>query len=157
MRFRPFALLLAVGTVTLVVAPASRAQAPAATDVAVPRPKPAQLPADSLVRARNFIVWLYSAQADSMWAHLGSDAQKQVGSAKELEEVSLDLAVHSGVEEQLLGERWVMRLGKRQYWRTARFSNSPEPLLIRLVMTPAGEIPGWATRDVASNPPPIDP
>lgn len=156
MRLRSLALLLAVGTATFVAAPAVRAQAPAAADAAAPRPKPVQLPADSLVRARNFIVWMYSAQADSMWAHLGPDAQKQMGSARELEGVSVDLAARAGVEEQVLNERWVMRLGKRQYWRTAKFSNAPDPLLIRLVVTPAGEIPGWGMGD-ASTPPPIDP
>jgi len=64
--------------------------------------------------------------------------------------------LRAGTEEQLISERWVTRLGKRQYWRTAKFSGMTEPFLVRWVVVAPGKIGGLGLGP-ASSAPPIDP
>lgn len=64
--------------------------------------------------------------------------------------------MRAGSEEQLLGERWVTRNSRRQYWRTAKFSAVSEPFLVRWVLDALGTIGGIGL-GLASQAPPIDP
>lgn len=151
---RPFRLLclLVAGLALPLVA---RGQsAPAATPAA--RPGPAQLPPDSLERARKFTSWLYTNQTDSLFAYMDSAGQQDMKEPKGWEETVAQLAMRAGTEEQLIGERWVTRLGKRQYWRTAKFSGMSEPFLVRWVIVAPGKIGGLGLGP-ASSAPPVDP
>ena len=83
-------------------------------------------------------------------------SRQQYGSPSGLDEMSIDLSVRAGAEERVLEERWVSRLGKRQYWRTSGFSKSDEPVMVRLVMLPTGELAGIGFNP-QSQAPPVDP
>ena len=148
---RRIRLILLAGALAL---PAS-ASAQAAT-AATAGPKPAQLLPDSLERARKFTAWLYTNQTDSLFAYMDSTSQHDLKVPKAYEETVAELAMRAGVEEQLLGERWVTRNGKRQYWRTAKFSGIGEPFLVRWVIVAPGTIGGLGLGP-ASQAPPIDP
>ena len=151
MRRTHLALFLAI-----VALPASAsAQATPAGAPAV-RPKPKQLPPESLDRAHRFTAWLYTNQTDSLFANLDSASQRELKTPKALEESVAQLAMRAGSEEQLLEERWVTRNGNRQYWRKAKFSGIAEPFLVRLVIVAPGTLAGWGF-GVASQAPPIDP
>jgi hypothetical protein len=91
-----------------------------------------------------------------VFAHLDSVSRQQYGSPSVLDEIAADLAISAGSEERLLEERWVNRLGKRQYWRTSKFSASDEPFMVRLAMLPTGELAGLGFNR-QSNAPPVDP
>ena len=144
-------LVLLAGALALPPSASAQAAPSAAT-----RPRPAQLLPDSLERARKFTAWLYTNQTDSLFAYMDSASQHDLKVPKAYEETVAELAMLAGVEEQLIGERWVTRNGKRQYWRTAKFSGIGEPFLVRWVIVAPGIIGGLGLGP-ASQAPPIDP
>jgi hypothetical protein len=152
MRLRRSALLFALAAAPFAAAAAQTTQSgtPAA------RPRPAQLPTDSLERARRYTLWLYTNQSDSLFAALDSASRADAGSARGVENWVAGLATFAGSEDSLVSERWVTRNGRRQYWRTAKFSGYPEPVQVRWVLTAKGEIGGLGMNP-ASSAPPIDP
>ena len=145
--------ILVVALACGLTSPALAQTAPAAS---VARPKPPQLAPDSLERARKFTLWLYTNQTDSLFASMDTASQRELKTAKALEETVAELATRAGSEEQLLEERWVTRNGRRQYWRKARFSGIAEPFLVRWVIDAPGTIGGLGLGP-ASQAPPIDP
>jgi len=68
----------------------------------------------------------------------------------------MQLAGEVGVEEKVIEERFVKRLGKTQYWRTSHFSGGGEPFMVRMVLTPQGEFAGFGFNP-RSQAPAIDP
>jgi hypothetical protein len=130
--------------------------APAQATAGGSRPRPAQLPADSLERARRFTRWLYTSQSDSLFAAFDSAGRAEAQSPRAVEPMVINLAATAGAEEQLLSERWVTRNGRRQYWRTAKFSGAAEPFVVRWVISDKGEILGLGL-NFASQAPPVDP
>jgi len=132
-------------TTALVLAPSVLfAQSPSPT----PRP-------DSLTLARKFTTWFYTGQIDSLLAH--SPADRQDSTARRRYQENLDqLTVRAGTEVEVIEEKFAMRNGRPQYWRTAKFSNFPEPILLRWVIDGKGELVGMGLGPL-SQAPPIDP
>lgn len=117
----------------------------------------AQTPArpDSLALARRFTAWFCTGQVDSLLAHY--PAETRDSSARSRLQQNFDqLAVRAGTETAVVEEKFVMRNGRPQYWRTARFSDFAEPILIRWVINGNGEIVGMGLGPL-SQAPPIDP
>ena len=121
-----------------------------------PRPRPAQLAADSLELARKFTTWLYTSQADSIAAYMDSASKADPHTPRMVEQWVAQLAMSAGSEQQLIEERWVTRNGLRQYWRKAKFSNLDEPFLVRWVIVAPRTIGGLGL-GLASQAPPVDP
>lgn len=145
---------------TLLLA-ASLAAAPALAfgQAAAPtRPKPAQLPSDSMAIGRRYAQWIYTSMADSLVAHMDSAAR--AGDVKALkadyEEMAIQIAARAGTETKVLEEKYITRNGMRQYWRAAEFTGMSEPLLLRLVINSKGELMGRGFGP-KSQAPPIDP
>ena len=133
----------------LVILMALALQAPPAP----PAPSP-QRP-DSLTLARRYTAWFYTGQFDSLVAHHPAevrDTTLRQRLSQRLEEMTL----RAGSETAVIEEKFVMRNGQPQYWRTARFSEFPEPLLVRWVINDKGEITGMGLGPL-SQAPPIDP
>jgi hypothetical protein len=121
------------------------------------RPALAQLLPDSLERARRYAIWLFTARKDSLFASLDSAVAIQFGGSEDaMDEMTAELAIRVGSEERVLEERWVNRLGKRQYWRTSKYTNASEPFMLRVVMLPNGKIAGIGFNPL-SQAPPTDP
>jgi hypothetical protein len=131
-------------------ADAQNSAAPTATG-----PTMASAGTDSLAVARKYTVWFYTGQVDSLWAHQSADAKKN-NTPAQLMATLMQLTGEVGVEEKVIEERFVKRLGKTQYWRTARFSGGGEPFMVRLVLTPQGEFAGFGFNP-RSQAPAIDP
>jgi len=110
---------------------------------------------DSLAVARKYTVWFYTGQVDSLWAHQSAEAKKNSTPA-ELMSTLIQVTGDVGVEEKVIDERFVKRLGKTQYWRTAQFSGGGEPFMVRLALTPQGELAGVGFNP-RSQAPAIDP
>ncbi|HEU4699990.1 MAG TPA: hypothetical protein VFS40_12475 [Gemmatimonadales bacterium] len=131
------ALALAGG---LALAAPLQAQAPAA-------------PVDSLALARQLTQWFYHSQWDSLLAHAPADDRPSVA---ELKERLALLTERAGTELWVLEEKFVMRNGRPQYWRTAQFTAMKDPILLRWVIDPKGQVVGMGLGP-ASQAPPIDP
>ena len=154
MRLGRSTFLIALLFVAALPITASAQSTPASAPAA--RPKPSQLPADSMQLARKYTIWLYTARADSMLAHMDSASRAQPNMARMIEDGSAQLAMNAGSEEKVLEEKFITRNGNRQYWRKAQFSNMSEPFLLRIVMNAKGEMAGMGMGP-ASQAPPIDP
>lgn len=111
---------------------------------------------DSLALARQYTVWFYTGQVDSLMAHHTLDQQRDTTLRRRLGEQMEQVAIRAGVETAVVEEKFVKRNQRTQYWRTARFSNFPEPFLVRWVMNPDGTIGGLGLGPL-SQAPPIDP
>jgi hypothetical protein len=143
--FLALALALPVGAM---------AQAPMSAPAS--RPKPAQLPKDSMEIARKYTAWFYTNQADSIVAHLDPANRGKPEEKAQYESRAADLAARAGTEKMLMDEKFITRNGARQYWRTAMFSNFSEPILLRWVIGANGDILGIGMSPL-SQAPPIDP
>lgn len=124
--------------------------APAVLFAQTPAPRP-----DSLALARKFTTWFYTAQFDSLIAHASPD--RQDSTARRRYQENLDqLTLRAGTEVEVIEEKFAMRNGRPQYWRTAKFSNFPEPIVLRWVIDGKGELVGMGLSPL-SQAPPIDP
>jgi hypothetical protein len=152
---RQLALLLALASLAAPSVSAAQSAAPSIASAAS-HTRLAQLPPDSLERARRYAAWLLTSRSDSLYASLDSVGRRQFGSVSVFDEIAADLAIRAGAEERVVEERWVNRLGKRQYWRTSKYSAADEPMMLRLVMLPTGELAGVGVNP-QSQAPPTDP
>lgn len=148
-RYAPALLLAAV-----ICVPASASAQ--ATGASSPPAKPAQLPADSMEIARKYTQWFYTNQADSLIAHMDSAGRGRPGAKEQYQGMMAELATRAGTEKLVMEEKFITRNGARQYWRTTMFSAFAEPLLLRWVIGPKGQLVG-AGLGPASQAPPIDP
>ncbi len=120
-------------------------------------PQASQAPKrDTLALARQFTVWLYTGQVDSLVAHHPADAQRDTTLRQRIRASVDQLALRAGTETSVIEEKFVKRNGRTQYWRTAKFSDFGEPLLVRWVLNPDGTIGGIGMGPL-SQAPPIDP
>ena len=121
-------------------------------------PQASQAPKrDTLALARQFTVWLYTGQVDSLFAHHPADAQRDTTLRSRIRASVDQLALRAGTETSVIEEKFVKRNGRTQYWRTATFSDfAAEPLLVRWVLNPDGTIGGIGMGPL-SQAPPIDP
>jgi hypothetical protein len=101
-------------------------------------------------------MWFYAGQIDSLLAHYPPESRMDTTARAQLKHHIEQFALRAGHEVELLQERFVKRNGRTQYWRTMKVSDFGEPVLLRWVITPAGEIGGLGLGP-ASEAPPIDP
>jgi hypothetical protein len=127
----------------------------AATAAADPAPIVHPKVGNEIELGRKFTQWFYTAQFDSLWAHMGEDTRKELGQASAMGEWLDQMSSRAGEETKVLEEKVVMRKGSPQYWRTAEFTMMAEPLMLRWVIV-NGEINGVGMNP-ANQAPPIDP
>ena len=152
------AALMAAPSLAWAQTPAPAASATtSATASAAPAPAPAVHPrvGNEMELGRKYIEWLYTARFDSLFAHMSEETRADMESPDAMAAQWDQFSAQIGEETKLLGEMVVMRKGNPQYWRTADFSMSPEPIMIRWVIV-NGEIWGIGINP-ASQAPPIDP
>ncbi len=110
---------------------------------------------DSLALSRQYTVWFFSGQLDSLFAHHAPETR--AGMSKDVLQNSLvEMTTRAGSEVEVLEEKFVKRNGRTQYWRTSKFSDFEEPLLFRLALDSELQIIGMGMGP-ASKAPPIDP
>ena len=114
-------------------------------------------PIDTLALARQYTQWFYTGMADSLIAHQDpSDTSAASRDPERLLQRMDQLTSRAGNEVEVIEEKFVKRNGLTQYWRTAKFDNFPEPILLRWVILPGGYIGGMGLGPL-SEAPPIDP
>ena len=116
----------------------------------------AGLPADSMEIGRKYTQWFLAYEADSLWSVFTPEYRERNGDVDRVVEMMDVLAMNAGTEIEVLEERYVTRNGRRQFWHTGRFSDIQEPIQIRWVITPEGQIAGAGINPV-SQAPPVDP
>ena len=136
------------------------AQTPAAapaTPAAAPAPTPpAKLDYDSLAFGRQLTNWFYAGEADSLFAHAPAEMQAQM-TKEAWGQAMMQFVGRAGSEASLVEERWVLRNGKRQYWRVFNATEfTQEPVMLRWVLLP-GKMIGGVGMNPASQAPPVDP
>lgn len=120
-------------------------------------PPPPKLEYDSLAFGRQLTQWYLYAEVDSLWAHSDSSLRAAFGGNKEVWGQSVaEFAAQFGQEAALIEERWVQRLGNRQYWRFMRLTDAAEPMALRWVLKPGKLTSGFGLNPV-SDLPPVDP
>jgi len=150
---KPRLSILAPIAVSALIASASRLPAQSAGSGAA-KAGATRLPADSLERARRYSNWVFIARKDSLFASLDSTVMAQLGGSADIfDELTADIAIRAGVEDHVIEERWVNRLGRRQYWRTSKFTIASEPFMLRIVMLPNGRIAGIGFNALSAAPP----
>jgi phosphate-selective porin len=152
----------AVLTAALLAAPVAlvaqtTASSSTAATAAAAAPAPVVHPrvGNEIELGRKYTEWLYTGRFDSLFTHMSEDARKNMESASAMASQFDQFTAQVGDEMKVLEEKVVMRKGNPQYWRTAEFSMSPEPVMIRWVIV-NGEIWGIGINP-ASQAPPIDP
>ncbi len=120
-------------------------------------PPPPKLDYDSVAFGRQMTQWFLYAEIDSLWAHSDTSLQSAYGGKKEVwaDQVA-QFALQFGQENAVVEERWVQRLGRRQYWRIMQLSESGEPIALRWVLLPGKKVPGFGINPVSALPP-VDP
>jgi hypothetical protein len=113
----------------------------------------AQLPADSLERARTVALFVLKGEADSLIARMTPAILEQFGGKEGLVAGLTTLGTRAGDETSVVEERWNMRNGQRQYWRTSKMSLFPGDFLIRINLDAAGNISGIGMGPAANAPP----
>lgn len=128
-----------------------------AAAIATPAAVSAQqaLPADSLERARTAARFFYAGEADSLIVRMTPATLEAVGGRVGLIEGISNVGLRAGEEVSVVEERWNMRNGQRQYWRTSRMSIFPADFLLRFNMDAEGNITGIGMGP-AQNAPPIE-
>ena len=111
---------------------------------------------DSLALARQYTVWFYTGEVDSLIAHHAADSQRDTTLRRGITARMEQVALRAGTETAVIEEKFVKRNGATQYWRTAKFSDMSEPFLLRWVINPDGTIGGMGLGP-RSQAPPIDP
>ena len=112
-----------------------------------------EAPVDSLALARQYTTWLYAAEVDSLLAHSTDEFREEEAQDPSFARMSGLIAERAGFEVTVVEETWKLRNGKCQYWRTAEFTNAPEPLLIRWVIDAKGRIEGIGGGPLSQAPP----
>jgi hypothetical protein len=128
-----------------------------AVGVAMPVAASAQtaLPADSLARARAVALFVLAGEADSLVARMTPATLEAFGGRQGLLSGLTTLGTRAGDEVSVVEERWNMRNGQRQYWRTSKMSLFPGDFLIRVNLDAAGNISGIGMGP-AQNAPPVE-
>lgn len=111
------------------------------------------LPADSLERARTAARFFYAGEADSLVARMTPASLESIGGKAGLLEGLSMVGTRAGDEVSVVEERWNMRNGQRQYWRTSKMSTFPDDFLLRFNFDAEGRITGIGMGPAANAPP----
>ncbi len=106
---------------------------------------PASLPDTQTLLAlgRQYTLWFYTAEADSLFAHMTEESQVAVNGVEGIRQESASFVMRAGGEVELIEDKMTLRRGYPQYWREARFDGfTEEPLVIRWVFDSTGKIAG---------------
>lgn len=120
-------------------------------------PAPPRLEYDSVAFGRQLTQWLLYAEIDSLWAHSDTSLQNAYKVKEQWLNDVEQFASFAGQEYGLVEERFVQRLGHRQYWRFMKMSEfTSEPIALRWVLLPGKKTLGYGVNPL-SQLPPVDP
>lgn len=110
------------------------------------------LPADSMEIGRKYVDWFLIMEVDSLFAHMTEEMQAR-RTKEEMFDGMSQMFAQAGLPGDMVSEKYVMRNGMPQYWYTTEFENMPEPIQIRFVIEPDGQISGIGMNPESQAPP----
>ncbi len=123
------------------------------TSVAAPLAAQQPLHRDSLQIARRAAQFFYSGAVDSLVAMLSPQTLSDIGGREGLVGGISQVSLRAGEEVSVVEERWNLRNGQRQYWRTSKMSQFPGDFLLRFNLDAQGLITGIGMGPAAAAPP----
>jgi hypothetical protein len=112
-----------------------------------------RLPDDSLAIGRRYATWFLTSQIDSLTANMSAGTLTALGGRDGLTQRMAEIAARAGQVTGVVEERFVWRNGQRQYWRVVNTTGVSEPVAIRIVISPKGEMIGFGANPLSSVPP----
>ena len=121
----------------------------------LPRAASAQqaLPPDSLALARRFAELFYAGEVDSLVARLSPESLEALGGRDGLISSIAQVSTRAGDEVSVVEERWNLRNGLRQYWRTSKMTQFPQDFLLRVNLGADGKVIGLGLGPASGAPP----
>lgn len=96
--------------------------------------------ADSAAVARRYAEWFATGRLDSLYA-VATDAQRAaMDMGRGMQAQWGSFAEAAGHEVALLEERWIPGTRLQRYFRVARYSDAPEPVVLVLYLTPDAQL-----------------
>ncbi len=114
---------------------------------------PALTDADYLKLGKHFTEWFFTGQTDSLLSHMAPETQLALKGAEGILETRDQVAARAGAEKKVTEERMTRRRGNPQFWHQGEFENLSEPLVLRWVMNPRGQIIGVGMGPLSQTPP----
>lgn len=111
------------------------------------------LPNDSLEIGRRYARWFLTSQVDSLVAHIPERSLSAIGGRDALMQRMMEVAARAGETQGVVEERFAWRNGQRQYWHAVNTTLLGEPLLVRIVISPNGEMIGLGLGPMSQAPP----
>lgn len=111
------------------------------------------LPNDSLEIGRRYVRWFLTSQVDSLVAHMSERSLSGLGGREGLLQRMMEVAARAGETKGVVEERFAWRNGQRQYWHAVNTTLLGEPLLVRIVISPSGEMIGLGLGPMSQAPP----
>ena len=112
-----------------------------------------RLPDDSLAIGRRYATWFLSSQIDSLAASMSPGTLTALGGRDGLAQRMAEIAARAGQVTGVVEERFVWRNGQRQYWHVVNTTGVSEPVAVRIVISPKGEMVGFGVNPLSSVPP----
>ena len=111
------------------------------------------LPNDSLEIGRRYARWFLTSQVDSLVAHIPERSLSAIGGRDALMQRMMEVAARAGETQGVVEERFAWRNGQRQYWHAVNTTLLGEPLLVRIVISPNGDMIGLGLGPMSQAPP----
>lgn len=111
------------------------------------------LPNDSLEIGRRYARWFLTGQVDSLVTHIPERSLSALGGRESLMQRMMEVAARAGETQGVVEERFAWRNGQRQYWHAVNTTLLGEPLLVRIVISPNGEMIGLGLGPMSQAPP----
>lgn len=108
---------------------------------------------DSLEIVRRASHFFYTGEADSLIAMMSPSTLAELGGREGLLAGISQVGTRAGDEVEVVEERWNLRNGQRQYWRTSKMTLFPEDFLLRFNIDDQGLITGIGLGPARSAPP----
>lgn len=91
---------------------------------------------------KRYTEWFFGGRADSLLAHMAPETGQSVGGATGILDQRDRVATRAGAEKIVMEEKMTRRKGRPQFWHEGMFEQLDEPLVLRWVMSDAGQIIG---------------
>jgi hypothetical protein len=105
---------------------------------------PAKTLSDSQYTAlgKRYTEWFFAGRADSLLSHMEPKTGEALGGTAGILDQRDRVATRAGAEKIVMEEKLTRRHGQPQFWHEGMFDQLDEPLVLRWVMNPAGQIVG---------------
>jgi hypothetical protein len=127
----------------LLTAQTAAATATATITTTVTTSSPEKTDAEYLALGRKLTEWFFSAEADSLLAHMAPADREGAGGVDGVNRAVSEFIVRAGTEQEVVEEKMTRRRGHPQYWREGRYSDvSEDTIIIRWVFDEQGQVIG---------------